>query len=389
MKALFVHDHIFKRKDEIYYSDKLSYKILSRYLKYFDSLDIFARTLNLSNTENKLPISSGENINFNTGENINSIKGILFNRKKIKKKLEELILSNDALIVRLPSEFGLIAINLAKKYNKPVYTEVVACAWDALWNYGKISAKIRAPLMYLQMKSAIQKSDYVIYVTNKFLQNRYPAKGKNLAVSDVEIQTLDNLIILNRLSKIKSNEKKIVIGLIGSFKTKYKGIDDAIYAISILSKKGYNVVFRILGSGDQRYYERIAKEKDVSSKVYFDGLLSSGREVWDWLDNISIYIQPSYQEGLPRALVEAMSRGCPAIGSNVGGIPELLDKENLIKAGDYKKLSELLEYGINNIDWQLSEAKKNFEKAKEYQKELLDEKRDNFLQSFKNYCVKK
>ena len=42
-------------------------------------------------------------------------------------------------------------------------------------------------------------------------------------------------------------------------------------------------------------------------------------------DNIDVFIMPSLQEGLPRSMVEAMSRGCNVIGSRVGGIPELLD----------------------------------------------------------------
>src|SRR5207249_10044996 len=47
----------------------------------------------------------------------------------------------------------------------------------------------------------------------------------------------------------------------------------------------------------------------------------------------------SLTEGLPKALLEAMARGLPAIGSNVGGIPELLAPEALVPAGDERALA--------------------------------------------------
>lgn len=51
------------------------------------------------------------------------------------------------------------------------------------------------------------------------------------------------------------------------------------------------------------------------------------------LDTCDIYVQPSLQEGLPRALIEAMSRGCPCIGARTAGIPELLPEECLTSRG--------------------------------------------------------
>ena len=49
------------------------------------------------------------------------------------------------------------------------------------------------------------------------------------------------------------------------------------------------------------------------------------------LTDSDIYIQPSLQEGLPRAVVEAMSTALPCIGFNTGGIPELLEPEYIVK----------------------------------------------------------
>jgi glycosyltransferase involved in cell wall biosynthesis len=123
----------------------------------------------------------------------------------------------------------------------------------------------------------------------------------------------------------------------------------------------------------------LAEKYGVSHKVKFLGSLPH-EKVFEYLDNIDLYIQPSKTEGMPRALIEAMSRGCPAIGSNTGGIPELLNKEFVFKKGSVKELCNLLKR-LNKEEMQ-KEANRNFEKAKEYNKELLDQKRTAFFKEF-------
>ena len=91
-------------------------------------------------------------------------------------------------------------------------------------------------------------------------------------------------------------------------------------------------------------------------------------KIFDYLDNIDIYIQPSKQEGLPRAFIEAMSRGCPSLGSKVGGIPELLNSDCVFHKGSVHEICELLK--TLDTKRMLKEAKTNFEKSKEYINEI-------------------
>lgn len=100
--------------------------------------------------------------------------------------------------------------------------------------------------------------------------------------------------------------------MIGSLKNNIKGIDTAIKSLSLIN---CSIELRVLGGGDTEKWRKLAEDEGVNDLVYFDGKLQSGAAVYEWLDNIDLYIQPSYQEGLPRALIEAMSRGCPSIGS--------------------------------------------------------------------------
>ena len=69
---------------------------------------------------------------------------------------------------------------------------------------------------------------------------------------------------------------------------------------------------------------RIAAAHGLEQRILFTG---ARQDAYDWMSRAGLYVQPSLAEALGLALQEAMFRGCPAIGSRVGGIPELIDHE--------------------------------------------------------------
>jgi glycosyltransferase involved in cell wall biosynthesis len=104
--------------------------------------------------------------------------------------------------------------------------------------------------------------------------------------------------------------------------------------------------------------------------------------VLEWLDDVDLYLQPSFQEGLPRALVEALSRACPALGSTAGGIPELLPPECLHEPGDARRLAELVAAAVGDADWLAQQAAASFETAKRYRRPALERVRADFWEAF-------
>ena len=228
----------------------------------------------------------------------------------------------------MPSTIGFLAIDYAKKYKKPYLVEVVACPWDAFWNHS-FKGKLFAPYMYYSTKRRVRNAKYVVYVTNEFLQKGYPTNGQNTNCSNVALMEFDNNVLGKRLDKIKSMQEasKIIIGTTAAVNVRHKGQQYVIKALGKLKKQGIaNYEYQLIGGGNQSYLKTIAEKYDVLEQVKFLGPVPHN-EVFDWLDTIDIYVQPSRQEGLPRALIEAMSRGLPAFGANTAGIPELIEDE--------------------------------------------------------------
>lgn len=385
MKLLFIHYAKTKLDDRgnIYTDGSYNSSVWSRYLSISNNLTVMLRRerkiYEKRFAEEKFNYFNSNKIRFIELEDVaDGFNSMLSIKKQIKlrKSIKSEVKKADLLIIRLPSVSGDIAIKYAKKYRKPYIVEVVGCVWDSLWNYN-LKGKILAPFRYASTKKSILNAPYAMYVTNEFLQNRYPCNGKTVACSDVLLPALDESVLQNRISKIKNMEKNkpIILGTTAAVDVLYKGQEVVIKAISRLNKQGFNFEYYLVGSGDNTYLRSKADENGVADKVKFLGSLPHS-EVFKYLDNIDIYVQPSLTEGLPRALVEAMSRGCTSLGTNVGGIPELISNDYLFSKESVDELVNILK----NITSKhlISESIRNFNIAKGYQKELIDKKRNNF-----------
>lgn len=308
-----------------------------------------------------------------------TIKGQL-QRNKAKKIIRGLVKKCDAAIIRLPGKPGEIAIKYCRKIGKPYLIELVGCPLDVYWNHS-IEGKMVALPIFLSTKACVKNAPAVLYVTDHFLQERYPTNGISVGCSDVVLNRIDNDIINRRIDKIKGQSGKMVVGTIGAVDVKYKGQQYVIEALGILKKQGIiNIEYQVVGAGNQAFLINTAKNCGVSDQVRMMGGLPHD-EVFKWLDSIDVYIHPSRTEGMPRALIEALSRGVPAMGTRAGGITELLYDEVLFsKRRSVKEIVKILKSLDKNT--MISFAKRNFDKAKDFETFILQEKRQHFYKEF-------
>lgn len=393
MNVLWAHDHTFYFNDsgKFFTSGKLPYAVWERYLSVFDQITVASRAKKVSSdTEirNK-SLSSGANVDFVVLPSLSNPVNKMTKKGYVERVLTESIQKADAVIARLPSEIGAEAVEIAKKLNKPFAVEVVACAWDGLWNYGNVQGKLYAPVATWKTKSLVKRAPFAVYVTKQFLQKRYPCtNGYTEACSNVEIPEMNPAVLEQRIQKIGATAAPVVIGLIGSLNGKTKGIDTALHALAKIKASIPRFEFRILGDGSREPWEALARKLGLQDQVRFCGVLPSGDAVFRWLDEVDLYLQPSFQEGLPRATIEAMSRGCPVIGSMAGGIPELIDNQYLHKPGNESQLARLIRQHISNPSWMADQANRNFHKAQNYTKTILDQNRKQFWEKFSEYVSK-
>ena len=384
MKALFVHDHIFYKKGKDYYSPGgLPKEAWSRYLENVEDLIVVSRG---SHDENKngLILSSRENIKFDLFFEVRGGLDYYKYKKNIVSKLTTYIKEVDFVIIRVPSTIGYFAYEICKKIKKPIVTEVVGCAWDSSWNYGSLPIKLQAPLGFFRMKKMVRDSFAVAYVTKDFLQKRYQTNAKiTTYASNVQIPKVEDDVLDQHLQLLQREDENPVlnIGIIGNLSIRYKGFDVALKALKKIKESDLKIKFKfhLVGGGDQTYVKSLIAENKLENECEVIGRLQAGKEIFKFLDQLDLYIHPSKQEGLPRSVIESMSRGCPVLASSVAGIPELIDSQYLHKPGDVEKLKQDLEKVLVNKTLRVEMAKSNFEVSKEYELTLLEKRRITFF----------
>ena len=384
MNILFVEGGTRYTRDSnqnLYAKSNICESILKKYKKFCDELTVLGRIdgktyLDEDFTKyNKL----SNDYNFVLVNDIYGSKFDYFNykkRKQIKKVLYENIKKHDFIIIRsVINYYTITAARICRKLEKKYLIEVTGFGFETQWYRQGIDGKILAFYTEINKRKEVKKAPYVIYVTNKTLQKRYPSKGISLGCSDVEIDNDIEKNLNKRLQRI-NNVKTLTIGTIGNLNTKLKGQKYVVMAIKNLLDKGIDVEYKMVGRGKNKKITKYIKKYSLEKNILFEGTIPH-EKIYEWLDEIDIYIQPSYSEGLSRAILEAMSRGCLVIATNVGGNTELCKEKYLCHKKSYKEIENIIE-NVNKSDLR-TEAISNIQIAKEYSENALTKKRENYM----------
>lgn len=143
-----------------------------------------------------------------------------------------------------------------------------------------------------------------------------------------------------------------------------KGHRYLIEAVAALSKSGIDVELWLAGDGDsRRHIERQIRDLQIADRVRLLGSMAHDALLWLYQDGqIDAVVLPSidlgngHHEGIPVALMEAMAFGIPVIGTETGGIPELIggDAGLLVPARDSQALARALSELATNPERRIS-----------------------------------
>ena len=369
----------------VYIGTAFSNAALDSYLQHFDNIIMLMRCADIEpddmeklNGMNKIT-NSRISVVFlpNPTANLKSYLSVSL-RREYKRIVTENITPDRAVIVRVPSTSGNIAARYCRKIGKTYLAEAIGCPWDSLWNHS-LRGKLMAPFAWLNLRRTMKNAPYSVYVTSEFLQKRYPTKGTSAAISDVELQPMDDKVLEKRLERIESQYGKLKIATGGAL-VSYKGQQFVIEALAKLKEKGNtNFEYHMAGSGDEQTLRELAEKCGVSEQIVFEGRLPHDK-MFQWLDDMDVYIQPSLVESMPRALIEALSRGLPAFATRVGGMTELAGEDNVFEKRDVAAITDFL--SKIDKDKAVELAQRNFDCALGFCKDKLEKQRFDFYAAF-------
>lgn len=258
-----------------------------------------------------------------------------------------------------------IFINLAKKLGKKVILHEHAADFVEFYNNAANKKDIT---------ETINKCDKLIVLSESW--KRYFI---SIGITPNKVCVLNNIVSPPQIEHVKREDDKLHLLYMGEISNR-KGAFDLLKAIC--KEKDYfkeKLLLRMGGNEVDGDIKGFIKENGLDGFVSYEGWVAGElkNECLNWED---VYILPSYNEGLPIAILEAMSYSHPVISTPVGGIPEVIvNKENgiLVEPGNGQEIADAIKYYIENKDQIKIHGEKGYETVKNFFPEKVFESLTN------------
>ena len=394
MNLLLVADgHYYQTPDGTVYSDSVfDYTFYKRYLQTFEHVYGVVRAKPVEEAPKGKKLASGEGVSFLTLPLFQGPFQYIMKYPSIRKTVKKICNDPkyDCAIFRLPASTANIFSEVFAKTGKPFAVEIVTDPWV---NFGpraegiKVFNKIYQREWTNVVKKMCALADGASYVTERYLQNLYPPKAFTdpscftAAYSSVELA--DDSFGTARIWA--EGQKEFIITHASNYFNSYaKGHLTVMKALQKVRKDGYNAKVRFIGDGPMRSeFEQKANELGIADSVEFLGRMANGDEVRKRIADSDMLILPTYAEGLPRVLLEAMSIGLPCLSSPICGIPEILKPEYLYDFDDYEGFASGIEKFVSNPQLMTQVSAENLQTAQKYNSSTLNQRRKDFYDKLK------
>lgn len=357
------------------------YTFWQRYLCAFDNVRIVARVEDIASVPMDWQRVDGDNVLFRGLPYYVGPWQYLLNQSQVRRKTKEAISPSDSVIIRAPSQIGTGIASILRREKRPYGLEIVGDPYD-VFAPDAVQHPLRAFFRWWfvrRLRQQCKNASAVAYVTKHKLQERYPIGSKTKIVSSYSsIELLDEHYIY--APRFYNNRKPpFTLITVGSLAQMYKGTDVLIDAVAYCIENGLDARLVVIGDGKHKP-ELIARAEGLGlgDRVQFLGQLPSGALVIHQLDQADVFVLPSRTEGLPRAMLEAMARALPCIGSTAGGIPELLPPEDMVPPGNVTALAEKIMEVTKDQERLSAMSARNLIEARNYHSDILSQRRAEF-----------
>lgn len=410
MKVNIFLEHRFKRTpDGQVWSPFFTYDMWTRYLRVFSEVAVCARVQDVPSVGKDMAPATGEGVSLIGLPYYQGPWEYLQKRRAFKAAIQSALQPGSAYIGRVPGNMAGQAIAALRAAKLPYAVEVVGDPWDT-FSPGSSTHPLRwyfRRMFTRAMRRECANSAVSLYVTEYSLQRRYkPREGSRTfhasnvmlnapsdatpsthAVSDVCLPT--SAFVFNSRAPEAFQAQPIRFVCVGSFNLLYKAQDILVKAFAKAVTQGINGHLSFVGDGIYRpTIENLARRHPaLNGRVEFLGQVRGGSAVRDVLNQSHIFVLPSRQEGLPRAALEAMALGLPCIGSNVGGFPEILEPDAIVRPGNVNELAECMSRLASNPRRLAEMSAHNLQRAADFHAEKLAVRQSAFYNAVRDLFV--
>ena len=382
-----------------------SYRLWARYQTVFETVKVVARVRDVPTVPPDWSRADGPGITFLAVPYYLGPRQYVAKAWQVHRALSQAVTDRDAVILRVGSHIAGCLEPVLFRAGHPYGLEVVSDPYD-VFAPGAVRHWLRPFFRWWftrHLRRQCRRAAGVAYVTRQALQARYPCATYSVGMSDVEISPeaivrtatafathyssveLATEASVTQCRPASRQEEQFRLITIASLAQMYKAPDILIRAVGECVTAGINLSLTIVGDGKHRpELERLASALGLRERIRFLGQLPAGAAVRAQLDAADLFVLPSRSEGLPRAMIEAMARALPCLGSTVGGIPELLPPEDLVPASNVAALAAKIREVLSSPDRLSAMSSRNLAAAREYRDEVLDARRRAFFEHIRS-----
>lgn len=262
-------------------------------------------------------------------------------------KFIKVLLVDKPDLVHIHSSFGpsfyrkLPFIYMASWAKKPIINHIHGADFDEFYTNSSEKKK-------RQIKTVYGKCKILVALSEEWKQRleKIVPKEKIIVIENYSILHEDAL--KERCSR-ESNHEVLFLGELG----RRKGCYDIPVVIEDVVKDIPDVKFILAGVGstqDETAIKQLIKEKGIEQNVEFPGWVR-GNQKDKLLREADVFYLPSYNEGMPMSILDAMGYGLPIVSTNVGGIPKIVhDGENgyCFEPGNVMEMGKAIENLLEN-----------------------------------------
>jgi glycosyltransferase involved in cell wall biosynthesis len=307
------------------------------------------------------------------------VAGAALSLTTTSRLVEAVVEEGGAIILRSPSAIATHVYRACRGAGRPFGVEVVGDPAQ-VFAKGAFRHPFRSAIRFAAVSAhrrICNEAAAALYVTQQTLQRLYPCRGIVFAASDV---ALDPAAFGPAKTFSDSHRRRPArLVTVAALEQPYKGIHVLLEALAAIAPC-IPVTLNVVGAGRlQSALRQQVAHSGLGDLVTFSGQLDTS-EVRAALDDADLFVLPSLTEGLPRALLEAMARGLPAVATDVGGIPELLPRTCLVRPGDASALARALSSYLLDPAAMDRDAIRNRMSAERFQDHLQAPQRRGFLE---------
>lgn len=380
-------EHRFKSSPDgrLWSQTMFPYSFWQRYLEVFDRVNILARVLKVWSVPEDWKRVDGRGVSFSPVPHYIGVLKYLLRARSVECAVQSGLGERDAIIMRVGSHLAACLEPKLRQEGRPYGVEVLGDPYD-VFAPGSVRHPLRPFLRWWApriLRRQCANACAAAYVTENALQKRYPPAARAFSTFYSDVQTSEEAIVMFPRTYQKVPMFKIIT--VGSLEQLYKAPDILIDSVSLCVREGLNIHLVLVGDGRHRHeLEAKVTSLGLGARVQFMGQVAAGKGVRAQLDSADLFVLPSRTEGLPRAMIEAMARGLPCIGSSVGGIPELLPLENMVPPGNALALASKIREVLSDPSRMTRMSARNLKKAREFEDHILAKRRREFYQAVKD-----